>query len=78
MTFIEAVNRSWTRNAPDCCLSVSRMPPICFFRRSAQPATTSFGLSVRSPDWRGSPIRPVAPPTNAIGWCPAALQVAAC
>ena len=33
-----------------------------------------LGLSVRSPDWRGSPIRPVAPPTNAIGWCPAACR----
>ena len=28
---------------------------------------TSFGLSVRSPDWRGSPMSPVAPPTKAIG-----------
>ena len=26
-----------------------------------------LGLSVRSPDWRGSPMSPVAPPTKAIG-----------
>ena len=26
-----------------------------------------LGLRVRSPDWRGSPIKPVAPPTKAIG-----------
>src|SRR5699024_9976413 len=34
-------------------------------------STTSRGLSVRSPDIRGSPMRPVAPPTRASGLCPA-------
>ncbi len=36
-----------------------------------QPATVSGSFSVRSAVGRGSPIRPVAPPTSASGRCPA-------
>ena len=43
--------------------------------RSTHSATTSRGLSTRSADLPlGSPISPVAPPTSAIGRCPASWK----
>jgi len=51
--------------------SKARNGSICARNRSVHSATTSLGLRVRSPDVRGSPIIPVAPPTSAIGRWPA-------
>ena len=51
--------------------SKSRMGAICFLIRSTHDATTSGAFSVRSVPGLGSPISPVAPPTNASGKFPA-------
>ncbi len=52
----------------------SRNGSICAWSRPTQVATTSGSFMVRSPDSRGSPISPVAPPTSASGRWPASCR----
>ena len=54
--------------------SKDRNGEICACSRSTHSATVSLELSTRSPDIRGSPIRPVAPPTSAMGRGPASWR----
>src|SRR5450759_2149027 len=52
----------------------SRNREIWLRSRSTHSATVSLELSTRSPDIRGSPIMPVAPPTSGSTRCPASCR----
>ena len=64
--------QSWLLTTVAALSPSKETKPLTWRRtRSVQSATVSAELSVRSPESRGSPIMPVAPPTRTYGVCPA-------